>query len=124
VTAGVSCGAWGRPARGRTPYSFSRSPRKTGFRIGSKATWTFDDQLKLTSVPEGGTGNGSDWTIKIDPEKTPKEIDIDTLKGIYEFDGDDIRVAFSVGAGRPASFDSKEGVHYIVLRCTDPKKDK
>ena len=84
--------------------------------------WTIDADLKMKSLH--GAEQVLKWTLKIDPDKTPKEIDVSHYKGIYEFDGDDIRVAFSVVGDRPTSFDPKVMVHYIVLRRTDPKKDK
>ncbi len=81
----------------------------------SKATWTFDAELKMTSVSLGGAGPGSNWVIKLDPTKSPKEIDIGHYKGIYAFDGADIKIAFA-SAGRPTDFDAKPGVYYNLLR--------
>ena len=79
-----------------------------------KATWTFDAELNMTSVSPGGRGPGSKWAIRLDPTKTPKEIDITDFKGIYEFDGADIKVAFA--SVRPTTFDPKPGVYYNLLR--------
>ena len=82
----------------------------------SKATWTFDAELKMTSVPLGGGGGGSHWVIKLDPTKSPREIDITNYKGIYEFDGADIKIAFTLGGERPTGFDAKPGLYYNLLR--------
>ena len=68
----------------------------------SKARWTFDDKLKMTSNPlPGGVGGTSIWIIKIDPKQTPKTIDIGSYPGIYEIDGDDIKIAYTLGGPRP-----------------------
>jgi uncharacterized protein (TIGR03067 family) len=88
-----------------------------------KATWTFDEQLKMKSEYPDEGGRFTTWAVKIDPEKTPKEIDIEGFKGIYEFDGEDLRVAYSAG-DRPSGFDPKPGVNYNLFRRVDPKKDK
>src|SRR5262249_6325971 len=87
-----------------------------------KSTWTFDEKLGMKCTYPDEDGRFTTWTIKLAPEKTPKEIDIDGFKGIYEFDGDDIKVAFSAGE-RPTTFDAKPGVDYRVLRRL-PEKDK
>lgn len=46
----------------------------------------------------------------------PKEIEITNYRGLYEFDGEDIRIVYTLGGDRPTSFDSKPGVYYTVLR--------
>jgi uncharacterized protein (TIGR03067 family) len=87
-----------------------------------KATWTFDTDLKMNSTPLGGTKPDSEWVIKLEPNKSPKEIDITHYKGIYEFDGADIKIAFST-VGRPTDFDAKPGVYFNLLRrIPDGKK--
>ncbi len=81
-----------------------------------KATWTFDAKLKMVSAPN------TEWVITLDPTKSPKEIDIGFYKGIYQFDGADIKIAFSSGQ-RPTDFDAKPGVYYNLLRrVPDGKK--
>jgi uncharacterized protein (TIGR03067 family) len=84
-----------------------------------KAVWTFDSELKMTSRPLDPKETwSSDWVTRIDPEKSPKEIDIGKeYKGIYEIDGDEIRIAYT-GGTRPSSFDSKAKMFYTVLRRT------
>ena len=82
----------------------------------AKATWTFEEDLTMWSKPPGATDKGTKWAIKIDPEKTPREINISSYAGIYEFDGDDIRVLFAYSSTRPTSFDEKQKAHYVLLR--------
>lgn len=82
----------------------------------SKATWTFDAALKMRSVSPGGRGPGSEWTIKLDPAKSPKEIDITQLKGIYAFAGADLKIAYRVDGTRPTGFDPQPGLYYNLLR--------
>jgi uncharacterized protein (TIGR03067 family) len=90
----------------------------------SKARWTFDDKLSMTSNPlPGEAGSTSVWVIKLDPAKTPKTIDIGAYPGIYEFDGADLKIAYTLGGARPAEVKSGDGVYYSVLRrVTDGKK--
>lgn len=81
--------------------------------------WTFDADLTMWSSPSGQSERGVKWAVKIAPEQAPKEIDLTNgttvYKGIYEFDGDDLRIAYTTG-DRPANFDPKPGVYYNVLR--------
>lgn len=81
----------------------------------AKPAWTFDDKLELQVLYPDDGNRFTTWKVKIDPEKSPKQIDIEGFKGIYEFDGGDIKVAFSSG-DRPTSFDPKPGVDYRLLR--------
>ena len=83
----------------------------------SKARWTFAEDLKMTSKPlPGEAGGTSEWVIKIDPKAKPKTIDIGSYAGVYEFDGPDIKVAYTTGTARPAEVKSGAGVYYSVLR--------
>lgn len=90
----------------------------------SKARWTFAEDLKMTSKPlPGEAGGNSEWVIKIDPKAMPKTIDIGAYAGVYEFDGADIKVAYTTGTARPAEAKSVAGVFYSLLRrVPDPKK--
>lgn len=76
--------------------------------------WTIDPDLKMKSVHAGE--RVLNWTLKIDPDKRPKEIDIGSYKGVYEFDGDELRVAYTTGGGRPTTFDPQPDVVIEVLR--------
>lgn len=86
-----------------------------------KHTWTFDEDLTMWSKTVGANGPGSKWVIKIDPEKSPKHIDIGPdYKGIYEIDGDEIRLVYR-GGERAANFDDKARTNYTVLRRVEKK---
>ena len=86
-----------------------------------RATWTIDDKLGLTvAYPEEG-GRFTTWAVRIAPDKAPKEIDVGGFKGIYEFEGEGVRVAYSSG-DRPAAFDPEPGVYYYVLRRAERKE--
>lgn len=86
--------------------------------------WNFDTDLTLRSHPTGQSERAVKWTVKIAPGQSPKEIDLTdgkmTYKGIYEFDGGDLRIAYATG-DRPANFDPKSGVYYNVLRRVEKK---
>jgi uncharacterized protein (TIGR03067 family) len=61
----------------------------------------------------------------LDPDKTPKTIDLTltggsnkgkTLAGIYQLDGDNLKVClFGVGKDRPKEFDTKKGTDGMLL---------
>ncbi len=88
----------------------------------SKARWTFDAAVKMVSTPVGGgAGAGSEWTIKLDPAKTPKEIDIGGYKGIYELVGADIKVVYTLNGARPADYEPTAGKYYSLLRRVEKK---
>lgn len=71
----------------------------------------------LTTVRAGKTVNEA--ALKIDPRKTPWEIDIiftsgpnrgETLKGVYKLEDDYLTICYTRGASdRPTDFDSKSG---------------
>lgn len=88
----------------------------------AKAIWTFDPDLTMWSKPPGDSGKGHKWPIKLDTDSSPKRIDIDRYPGIYEFDGDDIRVLFGYDGTRPTSLDVKDKFHYVVLRRVKEKE--
>jgi uncharacterized protein (TIGR03067 family) len=69
-------------------------------------------------------GKGIPGTMKIDPSKKPKTMDMSstegnfkdkTLLGIYEVDGDTLRICFAEpGKERPTEFASKAGVVLVI----------
>ncbi len=68
-------------------------------------------------------------TIKLDPTKTPKEYDSTYtdgrhLKGIYELDGDNLRLCFAAsGRDRPTAFKAKQGDQiYLLVYKRDTNK--
>lgn len=82
--------------------------------------WKFDEDLTMWSKGVGANGPGSKWVITIDPEKSPKHINIgQDYKGIYEIDGNEIRLVYS--NQRPANFDDKARTNYTVLRRAEKK---
>jgi uncharacterized protein (TIGR03067 family) len=87
--------------------------------------WTFDADLTMWSGPSGQTERGVKWAVKITPGQAPKEIDFTSgttaHKGIYEFDGESLRIAYTTG-DRPMNFTAKPGVYYNVLRRVADKK--
>jgi uncharacterized protein (TIGR03067 family) len=68
-------------------------------------------------------------TYKLNPDKSPKEIDVDfgdgkAGKGIYELKGDTLKVAHGSkpGSPRPRDFTSKEGSGVLVAEFKRAKK--
>ncbi len=77
----------------------------------AKNTWVFTgDKAAFKSGLRGLAG-----TVTLDPSKNPRWIDVKlgsdmTLQGIYELNGDTLRLFFhSPGAGRPTEFKTREG---------------
>jgi uncharacterized protein (TIGR03067 family) len=68
------------------------------------------------------------WECRLDPTATPKAIDLTggsgTDLGVYELDGDSLRLCINHGI-RPAAVSSDEGPAVMVYqRVKDEKKDK
>ncbi len=89
-----------------------------------------DGKLKLTLV---GKPKEQDATYKLDPAAAPKAIDIDegkgrTSLGIYDLDGDKLRICLAEGKTpvRPTEFKGvgKAVVVFTLRRVADEKKDK
>jgi uncharacterized protein (TIGR03067 family) len=69
-------------------------------------------------------GETDKGTVKVDPAKTPKEMDIlgkegpnkgKTIKTIYKLDGDTMTVCYELGDGpRPTAFESKAGTKQFL----------
>jgi RNA polymerase sigma-70 factor (ECF subfamily) len=79
------------------------------FQLKNWERLTFDDD-KI--VREGGEKR--EGSYKLDPAKTPREIDLDlfkggTVEGIYELKGNTLKLAIKL-MGRPTEFNSKEGM--------------
>ncbi len=78
-----------------------------------------DDKYTLTPA----SGEVFRGTVKLDPSKKPKQIDLElsdrTLKGIYEIDGDTLKIGYVLeGDERPTELVSKpdSGVVLVVHR--------
>ena len=65
-------------------------------------------------------GDEIEGSLKLDSTKTPKQIDLDvngrTLKGIYELDGDTLKMSYNLGAEeRPTEFVSKPDTGLVLV---------
>ncbi len=72
--------------------------------------------------PRHGDKEEKEAEFTLDGSKKPKHIDVmapdgKTIQGIYEFDGDTLKICFSE-SGRPDKFESAEGSNtmFIVLK--------
>src|SRR4051812_25263699 len=87
------------------------------FRLTFKAGWKITAQSK---------GEEKDGTYKIDSSKKPRQIEISidgkTLEGIYELDGDGLKLCLSEGGARPAEFKSPEGSKTMLMVLKRQKK--
>jgi uncharacterized protein (TIGR03067 family) len=88
----------------------------------SKITW---DGGKVTLITPHQSDKPIEGTTRLDPTKTPKEMDFTrsvgpsaktTMHAIYEFDGDDkYRICFDPsGTARPKEFATKEGTGHVL----------
>ena len=73
---------------------------------------------KYTLTPKAG--DVIEGTIKLDPSQEPKTIDLEingrTLKGIYEVDGDMLKMSYTLNDGeRPTDFASKPDSGQILV---------
>ncbi|MEX2121807.1 MAG: thioredoxin-like domain-containing protein [Pirellulales bacterium] len=64
-----------------------------------------------------------EWVVELDPTKSPKSIDLSSLKsgtwlGIYELKGDALRIFFSMGGERPVEFPDKAGTPWLLRRVS------
>ncbi len=87
--------------------------------------------MKLTITGEKlkieAQGNEREGTIKIDASKKPKELDITVgermTKGIYELDGDTLKICQARPNGdRPTEFSGKEGTNQMLMVLKREKK--
>jgi len=89
-----------------------------------------DDIKKYKIVIDGNAFTANDGkkdekaTIKLDPDKKPKTIDItpekdggkEKIAGIYELKGDELKICFGKpGDGRPTEFASKRGTEQTLV---------
>ena len=96
---------------------------------GMKITFT-GDKMKIVRSAED---EGRSFTFKVDPTKKPKAIDTtaqdgnfkgETVQGIYELDGDTLKLCLPnrPGADRPAKLESTEGSNLGLLTLKREKK--
>jgi uncharacterized protein (TIGR03067 family) len=95
-----------------------KSPPKEG----PSAKLAYDGSKWMVKVGDKTVASG---TTKLDPSKTPKEIDVThetgmnkgkTLLGIYELDRDTYRYCIApAGKSRPTDFTSKEGSGHSLI---------
>jgi len=78
------------------------------------------DKYELTHVEEGKKEK-TRGAIKVDPSQKPKAVDFRYkqlgLKGIYELDGDSLKVCFHLveGEPRPKEFSAKKGSRQALM---------
>jgi uncharacterized protein (TIGR03067 family) len=97
--------------------------------IGGKDFTAAFKTLELQIAADGAytlkiNGETDKGTVKADPTKTPKEMDIlgkegpnagKTIKTIYKLDGDTLTVCYELGDGdRPTAFESKAGTKQFL----------
>lgn len=90
-----------------------------GMKPTTKVVWTFDENM-LDS-----TSSETVYTVQIDPKQSPKHIDFGGQSGLYEFDGDRLRVFFNdrVRHERPTALKAVGDVCCVELvRLTDQTK--
>ncbi|MEX0610756.1 MAG: thioredoxin-like domain-containing protein [Pirellulales bacterium] len=64
-----------------------------------------------------------EWAVELDPTKSPKWIDLSSLKsgtwlGIYEITGDALRIFVSLSGERPVEFPDKAGAPWLLRRVS------
>jgi uncharacterized protein (TIGR03067 family) len=92
-----------------------------------EVTFTFADGK--ISIKEGGRDRAEDAAYTADAAKKPAEIDIKPGKGqdvlgIYQIDGDTLKLCFSAGGARPTEFKADEGSRTILVVLKRSKGDK
>jgi uncharacterized protein (TIGR03067 family) len=139
ISLALAVGAPGKDPAGKDP------PSIVGEWVGEKAvaggkekpvpeggiTFTFAADGKLT-VKEGPREKADTGSYKIDPQKSPAELDIippedkkeGPIQGIYKLDGDTLTICFGrgTGGGRPTKFESPEGSETILMTLKRMKK--
>ncbi len=94
---------------------------------GQELAFTFDGDKFIVHE----NMHREEGTYKLDESKTPKTIDMvtskpqanQTIKGIYQLEGDTLKIAFDPqgpGGNRPTSFDPKGAAVIIFKRTKEP----
>jgi uncharacterized protein (TIGR03067 family) len=66
-------------------------------------------------------GHDEDATFTLDPQQSPAHIDFEMknvgmkFQGIYQMDGDFLKLCFSRNGKRPVSFDTKQGADTVLI---------
>jgi uncharacterized protein (TIGR03067 family) len=101
--------------------SQERDGKKTPDEQLAKSKSIFDADGKLTVQEDSKII--SQATLKIDPTKKPKQVDLTfvegelkgkALLGIYEIDADNMKIGYAPGKDRPADFASKPGSGIVL----------
>lgn len=103
----------------------------SGEKGGQQAPEKFVQSFRLTFKGEGklsATAKGNkeeDGTFKLDAGKKPRQLEISidgkTLEGIYELDGDNLKLCLGEGE-RPSEFKSPVGSKTMVMLLKREKK--
>ncbi len=100
---------------------------------GAKVT---DDEVKGMKIVFAGDkitvhikGEAKEGTYKLNPDKNPKEIDIDLKEknigeGIYQLDQDELKLAIDDEGKRPTVFTTEDGKRHPVFLLKRQKNDK
>ncbi len=98
---------------------------ENGMKEPEEETKKFQITFKGTQMIVKLDGKDETMTIKVDPEKTPKTIDMTpnfgddkgkTAQGIFEFDGERLRICACPKGDRPKKFASEKGTMILVLK--------
>jgi uncharacterized protein (TIGR03067 family) len=109
------------------------SSERNGQKLPDEAAKEYTRTIKDGHVTVFASGKAVvEATIKIDPTKKPKTMDVTytsgdykdkTMLGIYEFDGDTCKVCFApIDKERPTEFAAKEGTDHVVTVWKREKK--
>lgn len=90
--------------------------------MGKKAQSSKGDQFTFTAEKLTITNQVKEdvQSYDLNPSKKPKEIDFKSgnmvFPGIYEMEGDRLRMCISTNGNRPTAFDSKQGLLSHLIR--------
>ncbi len=76
------------------------------------SVWEFRVNKMFAKQQKDGSAT-SEWAITINSKKSPKEIMIGTYPGIYELDGDTLKICYSYSSDnkRPTKFETNNNAH-------------